>query len=193
MRHTRHATTEKGFTLIELLVVIAIIAMLSAIVLAALTSARLRARDVSVKGEVNQMRILLDQEYTDNNSYKNLEPTPASTPAAPCAGGVTCTNGSWLYTAGDCTAWAAAAQGAYASKAKDICNNIITNSGASYFGTGAVDFWVGASASGNNNIYSIMAWLPYKGAFYCVGSSGNNSDYTTSGTLWTNPGCYNNP
>ncbi len=60
----------RGFTLIELLVVIAIIGILSAVVLASLSSARLKAKDAAVIGEMNSMKAQAAIYYSDNdNSY----------------------------------------------------------------------------------------------------------------------------
>ena len=59
----------KGFTLIELLVVISIIGILSALLMANFNSARERARDVTRKSDLDQMKKALRLYYNDNNSY----------------------------------------------------------------------------------------------------------------------------
>lgn len=60
--------SEKGFTLIELLVVIAIIGLLSSIVLASLSTARVKARDARRQVDLNQIYLAL-QLYFDANGY----------------------------------------------------------------------------------------------------------------------------
>lgn len=56
MAHKFFNTKKSGFTLIELLVVIAIISLLSSVVLASLTSARVKTRDTKRAAEVTQIR-----------------------------------------------------------------------------------------------------------------------------------------
>jgi prepilin-type N-terminal cleavage/methylation domain-containing protein len=59
----------KGFTLIELLVVISIIALLSAIVLASLNSARMKGRVASSQVAKDQVKKALALYWTDTGTY----------------------------------------------------------------------------------------------------------------------------
>lgn len=58
-----------GFTLIELLVVIAIIGILSAVVLASLSSSKMRANDAKRMSDLHQIQIALSLYYTQNGAY----------------------------------------------------------------------------------------------------------------------------
>jgi general secretion pathway protein G len=71
----------KAFTLIELLVVIAIISLLASVVLVAINSARINARNARRKADVLQFRKALEAYYQDNSDYPEggLNPNNDST------------------------------------------------------------------------------------------------------------------
>ena len=56
----------KGFTLIELLVVVAIIAVLTAIVLVSIDTAKKKGADASVKSNLDTIRQTAELFYSDN-------------------------------------------------------------------------------------------------------------------------------
>lgn len=160
----------KGFTILELMVVITTIAILTSITLSALTTARLKGRDTAIKNEVRQMRILMQQSFSDTGTFAGVQTQ------------------SWITGSGDCSVYV----GTYAAQAKQICLAIVSLS----LSSGSGYLWSGTALLGSdpnqNKYYSIMAYLPGKGAFFCMGSNGQNTDTGTasSPTPWSQPGCY---
>lgn len=58
-----------GFTLIELLVVVAIIGVLSSVIIISLSSARNKATDAKIKGQLTSIKVLAEKYYDENGEY----------------------------------------------------------------------------------------------------------------------------
>lgn len=67
--------TKKGFTLIELLAVIAIIGLLASIVLASITTARIKSHDAKRIADLGQLSLALELYFDVNQSYPSTTPT----------------------------------------------------------------------------------------------------------------------
>lgn len=91
----------EGFTLIELLVVIAIIALLSGVILASLSTARMKSRDAKRVSDLRQIKIALELYFDANNKY----------PATGCGYNCNQYRSSWLTSpqvdcsGNSCTGW----------------------------------------------------------------------------------------
>lgn len=153
-----------GFTLIELLVVIAIISLLSSVVLSSLNSARIKAKDTTIKASLNQMATLMTLNFTDYGDYCALQ-----------AGWVSAT-----------TVCEGAFSGSYATNARGICKVIYNNTNADP----NYRLYTGQTQIGCATTYSFMVQLN-NGNWYCIGSSGAKGEYPLY--YYNRPGCWDTP
>jgi prepilin-type N-terminal cleavage/methylation domain-containing protein len=118
---------QKGFTLIELLVVIAIIGILSAVVLAALSTARTKGNDAAIKSDLETIRTQAGVFYDSHSNDYN---------AIGAAGNVSINCGTTAgQTANTMLAdpnIAAALSAAYTANGKQAFKCVINKAGNSY-------------------------------------------------------------
>lgn len=140
-------TRSRGFTLIELLVVIAIIGILSAVVLASLSTARQKGQDAAVQANLKTIQTQAEMYYggAGANSYG------ATLAAATCP-----TSGTTMFNA-DTTIKSAIASAESANGSANVqC--------------------VATATSGNAVNYAVLSQLPSSlsgtASYYCVDSTG---------------------
>jgi prepilin-type N-terminal cleavage/methylation domain-containing protein len=70
-RNKHLSKKNRGFTLVELLVVISILTFIASLVFSAIVSSRKKARDATVKGQINQIMRAAELVYNDYGYYPN--------------------------------------------------------------------------------------------------------------------------
>ncbi len=143
----------------------------TSIVLVSLSAARKKANDASIKEEVHQMRVLLEENMNDYGSYGNLQ------------------TGRWvdLGSTNTCASAIPSGNGSYAAQALQICNNIMSQESGTPLDGISSFFYLGTNVGAQK--YSILTWLPGQQIYWCAGSSGVSTDPGS----WNSQGCYANP
>ncbi|KKQ51157.1 MAG: hypothetical protein US70_C0022G0033 [Parcubacteria group bacterium GW2011_GWD2_38_11] len=172
--------TKKAFTLIELLIAIAIIGILASVVLVSTSDARKKAKDVSIIQSTYSMMSAANIDGVGGNYspwFAGSDPIPA--------------NRGNINSVADCDLYFNLA---YQATAKAACKKIITDINGSV----ARPLWVGSWETPTfGKYYSIVAWLPSAGKYYCIGSNEKNSKETVAdgsgcggiANKWLCPGC----
>jgi type II secretion system protein G len=167
----RRRSESRGFTLIELLVVIAIIGILSAVVLANLSSARVKGRDAARQAAIHNIQNALELYYSVNGQY-------------PASGGALTPNGGWT-TSNDAswTTLQTALQPYISSLPQDPAQSSSNWPGVS----GVYAFSYYSLGYGCNQRWYMLVWrpeastLPSPGVTTCDGTFFNYSGTVTLG------------
>lgn len=168
----------KGFTLIELLVVIAVIGILSAIVLAALSSSRTKGQDTSIQSTLSSMRTQTEIYYVNTGDYGTTFAAIASPDNGCDAGGL----------AGTIFTLAASTQGSLLNMLTDLKLKA---------GTTNVACWVAPNSAGSLRVttWAVAAKMKTNGAnadYWCVDSAGASRKVTHLAPLDTPEEAINN-
>lgn len=138
--------------MVELLIVIAIIGILASIVLVNLSSARTKAKDAAIISSANAIMKAAQINSLSSGDYS-----------------------LYKITQDTCSSYSASTPNR--SSMVDACNSIITNSGTA---GSQFKLWMNSWGGANRVKFSVLAWLPGKQKYYCIGSNGGTSMETNS-------------